>query len=167
MPKKTYYDSISEGYEELHKDEQEAKLRLIKANISVKASDKLLDVGCGTGITSQFSEYGCFVVGADPSIKLLQKAEKNGLKNRVCAEAEHLPFKDDSFDIVISVTAIQNFHDIEKSLKEIRRVGKDRFALSFLKRSSKKDIITENIKKLFKVVKEIEEEKDIIFIAKR
>ena len=147
--------------------EQEAKLRLIKANISVKASDKLLDVGCGTGITSQFSEYDCFVVGADPSIKLLQKAEKNGLKDRVCAEAENLPFKDHSFDIVISITAIQNFHDIEKGLKEIRRVGKDRFVLSFLKRSPKKDIITKNIKKLFKVVKEIEEEKDIIFIAKK
>ena len=135
--------------------------------MSIKASDKLLDVGCGTGITSQFSEYGCFVVGADPSIKLLQKAEKNGLKNRACAEAENLPFKDHSFDVVISITAIQNFHDIEKGLKEIRRVGKDRFVLSFLKRSPKKDIITKNIKKLFKVVKEIEEEKDIIFIAKR
>ena len=141
--------------------------RVEKASRFVIDTENLLDVGCGTGVTSQFSEYGCFVVGADPSIKLLQKAEKNGLKNRVCAEAEHLPFKDDSFDIVISVTAIQNFHDIEKSLKEIRRVGKDRFVLSFLKRSPKKGIITKNIKKLFKVVKEIEEEKDIIFIAKK
>ena len=85
----------------------------------------------------------------------------------MCAEAENLPFKDSSFDVVISITAIQNFHDIEKGLKEIRRVGKDRFVLSFLKRSPKKDIITKNIKKLFKVVKEIEEEKDIIFIAKK
>ncbi|MCX6706610.1 MAG: methyltransferase domain-containing protein [Candidatus Woesearchaeota archaeon] len=160
-----YYNSISSGYEELHKAEQEAKLAIIKANMTIKPTDKLLDVGCGTGITSRFSESGCLVVGADPAIKLLKKAEKNSLKNRVCAEAEHLPFKDNSFDITISITAIQNFHDIRKGLEEIKRVGKNKFALTFLKRSQNKDVIINNIKKIFKVQKEMEEEKDIMMIA--
>lgn len=160
----TYYDQISQGYEELHKEEQEAKLRIIKANIKVRPTDMLLDVGCGTGITSNFN---CLVVGADPAIKLLEKADKNGLKNKVCAEAEHLPFKNSSFDIVVSVTAIQNFHDIEKGLEEIRRVGRDKFVLSFLKRSDKKDKIIKIIKKLFKIQKIIEEKKDIIIIAEK
>lgn len=161
----TYYDDISEGYEELHKSEQEAKLRLIKANTAIKPGCKLLDVGCGTGLTSQFSEYGCYVVGADPSFKLLKKAETNSLKNRVCAEAENLPFKNSSFDVVVSVTAIQNFRDIEKGLGEIKRVGKNLFVLTFLKKSAKRDIIAEQINKLFKVEKEVNEDKDIIIIA--
>jgi ubiquinone/menaquinone biosynthesis C-methylase UbiE len=160
-----YYDQISEGYEELHKAEQEAKLSIIKANISIKPDDMLLDVGCGTGITSQFS--GCVVVGADPAFNLLKKSKKNGLKNKVCAEAEHLPFKDNEFDVVVSVTAIQNFHDLEKGLKEIKRVGKKTFALTFLKRSQKKDEIKEKIRKIFKVDKVIEEDKDIIIIARK
>lgn len=162
MAKQGYYDQISEGYEELHKEEQEAKLSRIKANISIKPSYTLLDVGCGTGITSKFD---CDVTGADPALKLLEKAGKNSLKKMVCAEAEHLPFKSNSFDIVISVTAIQNFHDIKQGLEEIKRTGRDLFVLTFLKRSEKKYIIIEHIKKLFKVQKEIEEDKDMIFIA--
>ncbi len=156
-----YYNSISEGYEELHKEEQERKLTIVKANLKVKKQDKLLDVGCGTGLTSQ---YGCEVTGLDPSKKLL---DKNHLKNKVLAPAEDMPFKDNSFDIVTSITAIQNFRDIEKGLNEIKRVGKSRFVLSFLKKSSKKDMIDKLIKKLFKVDKTIEDQHDFIYFCRK
>ncbi|MCX8147449.1 MAG: class I SAM-dependent methyltransferase [Candidatus Woesearchaeota archaeon] len=156
-----YYDQISEGYEELHKEEQEKKLNLIKKHLQASPYEKLLDVGCGTGITSQ---WGCNVTGVDPSKKLLEKAKQKGIKT-VLAEAENMPFRDNEFDIVISVTAIQNFNDIEKGLKEIKRVGKGRFVLTFLKKSEKRDFILNTIRKLFKIEKEIEEDKDIIIFA--
>jgi ubiquinone/menaquinone biosynthesis C-methylase UbiE len=155
----TYYDEIAVGYEELHREEQEKKLRIIKENLEVKKDDLLLDVGCGTGVTSNFD---CNVTGLDPSSKLLEKC--NLSIRLVKARAEDIPFNDNTFDIVVSVTAIQNFEDIEKGLKEIRRVGKNRFALSFLKKSPKADFIEKKIKELFKVEKRIEEDKDIIFI---
>ena len=162
-----YYDQISSGYEELHKEEQEKKLGIIKKELNGRISKNtlLLDVGCGTGITSNFD---CSVFGADPAIKLLEKSlERKKPDFRVCAEAEHLPFKDNSFDIVVSVTALQNFHDIGMGLDEIRRVGKENciFALSFLKRSGKKDLILEKIKKRFDVKKEVEEDKDMILFC--
>ena len=171
MASQGYYDQISEGYEELHREEQEAKLRLIKAEIQAiwgfESIDTLLDVGCGTGLTSDFREYNIDVTGADPAKKLLEKAKKKGLKSfrPVPAEAESLPFRDNEFDLVISITAIQNFNDIEKGLKEIKRVGKNRFALSFLKRSPKKDRIMGLISKIFKTIKTIEEDKDMIILA--
>jgi len=49
-------------------------------------------------------------------------------------------------------------------LNEIKRVGKEKFILSFLKKSSKASEIKKLINSLFNVKKEIEEEKDIIFI---
>ena len=48
--KMTYYDDISSGYEELHKEEQLKKVSSIKKHLKVNSSDKLLDVGCGTGL---------------------------------------------------------------------------------------------------------------------
>ena len=65
---------------------------------------------------------------------------------------------------MISITAVQNFQNIEKGLKEIKRVGKSKFVLSFLKKSLKKSKIDHLIKKIFKVREIIEEEKDLIYI---
>ena len=48
-----YYDSISEGYEELHAEEQLKKIAVIKKHLKPKPTDKLLDVGCGTGLTTE------------------------------------------------------------------------------------------------------------------
>ena len=78
---------------------------------------------------------------------------------------EKLTYQDNFFDIVISITAIQNFDDVEKGLKEIKRVGNDRFVLSFLKKSSKREMIDRIIRKNFDVSKVIEEEKDVIYLA--
>lgn len=157
-----YYDEISKGYEELHKEEQLKKIEIIKKILKLKPTDKLLDVGCGTGLTT--IPWKCKRYGIDPSKKLLEKAKQ---KNKIIyklASAEDIPFKHNYFDIVISITAIQNFNNIEKGLKEIKRVGKERFILTFLKKSSKKNKIIKLIEKDFKVKEIIEEEKDIIFV---
>lgn len=160
-----YYNQISSGYEELHKEEQEKKLELIKRDITIKKDFLLLDIGCGTGITSDFD---CTVFGADPAIKLLGKSKNRKKPDfRICAEAEHLPFREKSFDAVVSVTALQNFHDIGKGLDEMRRAGKENcvFVMSFLKRSGKKEVILKEIRKRFDIKEEVEEEKDIILFC--
>ena len=157
-----YYDKIAKGYEELHKEEQLKKIKIIKKHLKLKPIDKLLDVGCGTGLTT--TPWKCKRYGIDPSKKLLERAKQKEKVVYKLASVEKIPFKDNFFDIVISITAIQNFTNIEKGLKEIKRVGKDRFILTFLKKSSKKDKIIKLIQKIFKVKEIIEEEKDIIFV---
>ncbi|MBD3355020.1 methyltransferase domain-containing protein [Candidatus Woesearchaeota archaeon] len=159
----TYYDEISEGYEELHKEEQLKKIKLVADHLNVKKEDKLLDVGCGTGLTTE--SWNCKRYGIDPAPKLLEKARSKDKVEYKLAPAEKIPYPDDFFDIVISITAIQNFEDIEKGLKEIKRVGKDRFVLSFLKKSDKRDFIEELITRLFKVEKILIEEKDEIYFC--
>ncbi len=158
-----YYDEIAKGYEELHKEEQLKKIKLIKKILKIKPTDKLLDVGCGTGLTT--IPWNCKRYGIDPSKKLLERAKQ---KNKVIyrlSSAENIPFKNNSFNIVISITAIQNFTNIEKGLKEIKRVGKDRFILTFLKKSSKRNKIIKLIEKHFKIREVIEEKKDLIYIV--
>ncbi len=158
----TYYDDIAEGYEELHREEQLKKVALIRKHVTIQPNELLLDVGCGTGITALGWETNTFAL--DPAIKLLEKAHEKDKVKYINAEAENIPFKNNIFDWVISITAIQNFYDLEAGLKEIKRVGKERFVLSFLKNSQKAEKIKQLIEKHFKVKQIIEEDKDLIFI---
>ncbi|MBI2658965.1 class I SAM-dependent methyltransferase [Candidatus Woesearchaeota archaeon] len=154
-----YYNAISEGYDELYKEEQLNKLSVIKNIIKINKNTRMLDVGCGTGISSEFD---CDVAGVDPSISLL-KLNKNNKK--IIGIAESLPFKSNSFDYVVSITAIHNFNNIKKSIDEMKRVGKERFVFSVLKKSKKFDVIKNLIEKNFNIEKLIEEGKDSIFFC--
>ncbi len=161
-----YYNSIAEGYDELHEAEQIKKLAIVKKELDIRPDTKLLDVGCGTGISSQFD---CNVVGVDPSKDLLSIAKRKFPKTAFKqASAESLPFANHTFDIVISLTAIQNFTSIKQGINEIKRVGKKQFALTFLKKSGKAKMIEAVINQVFSGlnIKRIEEEKDIIVIIK-
>ena len=154
-----YYDAIAKGYNELYQQEQLHKLSIIKNNIKINKKAKLLDVGCGTGISSDFD---CLVIGVDPSIKLLKQNENN----KVFGIAENIPFKYNSFDYVISITSIHNFTNIKKSINEIKKVGKENFVFSIFKKSKKFNFIKNLIEKNFKIEKVVEEEKDTIFFCK-
>jgi len=163
-----YYNSISQGYDELHGEEQLKKLNIIKQNININPDAKLLDVGCGSGISTEFFYFIDDKTGIDPSEELIKIAKQKNPKTKyIVGKAESLPFKNREFDFVLSLTAIQNFDDAEKGLREIKRVGKDSavFALSFLKRSPKKDIILQKMHEIFKIKEIIEEDKDLIVIC--
>jgi len=93
---------------------------------------RVLDVGCGTGYTTSgiLNREDVFeVVGLDMNPVQLKRAVKNLVseKDRVSisrGDADNLPFTDGSFDVVISVGAIEYFPDPESALKELARVTK-------------------------------------------
>ena len=152
-----YYDKIASSYNGLYSEEQRKKLRIIKEKIRIPRKTRVLDIGCGTGISSEFEN---FVVGIDSSIELLKLNKKD---KKILGRAESLPFKNHSFDLVISLTAIQNFDNANESLREIKRVGKKVFVVSALKKSPKIGNIKKLIQEHFKVKEILEEEKDLIF----
>jgi len=148
MVKGITYSEIASSYNELYKDEQIKKLSMIKRNI--KIAPVLLDVGCGTGISTNY--FNVKSVGIDNCKEMLNI----------------LPFKNKSFNTVISVTGFHNFKDMEKALKEVIRVSKNgNIAVSFLKSSSKLKNFRTLIVKYFKKFKEIEDSKDILFIIEQ
>ncbi|MFC1753317.1 class I SAM-dependent methyltransferase [Thermoproteota archaeon] len=157
-----YYDTIASGYDELHAEEQLKKLNLIKKDLKIDKTDTLLDVGCGTGISTEF--WKCRKIGIDPSLELIKQALDVKKGFYIQADAESIPFKDSSFDVVISITAIHNFSDFRKGLDEMKRVGKKRFALTILKKAKDINDIRDHILKSFNVKKIIAEDKDEIFL---
>ena len=162
-----YYDTISEGYDGLHGEEQMRKLMLIEKHLSLRGYESLLDVGCGSGISTLFFKGRVGgLTGIDPSESLVRIAEQKGGARFVVGRAEELPFDDGEFDMVISVTAIHNFSDKRKGLGEIRRVGKGAYVLTLLKKADDYDAIKELVLDIFDVSEELDDIHDTVFIIR-
>ena len=158
-----YYNEIAQGYEELHKEEQLKKLKIIKENIEF--GENVLDVGCGTGFCLEEIESE-HKIGIDPSEELVKIGKEKG-RNLIIGNGENLPFQAEEFDTIICLTAAHHFTDIKKGFSEMERVGKNNFGFSILKNSEKLNLIRKIIHETFDEVKEIEEEKDMIFICEK
>lgn len=119
----------------------------------------ILDAGCGTGIiTSKLKN----AVGVDSSIGQLLQCEKS-LK-LVCADIEELPFKNGSFDTVVSFSVLQDVNNIPKAVKEFKRVlKKDGHIVISVLNKSRVGTARAEIKKNFKNVKEKIVRNDIVF----
>ena len=150
-----YYSSIARGYSELYGEEQLKKVKIIIKELKIK-DEKVLDIACGPALYSKLFKY---YAGIDSSKGLLKQARSNVIFGR----AEKLPFKNKSFDVVICVTAIHNFDDTKKAIIEMKRVSKNKIAVTLLKRSKKFNYIKDLIYEYLDVY-EIKEDKDIIFI---
>ena len=90
----------------------------------VKAGEKVLVVDCGLGVLAQqLREKGATVIGTDFSPVALQRAREKGFPLfLVDPDEEPLPFKDGSFDTVVSDSAIEHHFFPHKSLDECVRV---------------------------------------------
>jgi arsenite methyltransferase len=98
----------------------------------LEAGERVLDLGCGAGtdtlIAAQMVGPQGRVVGIDMTPEMLAKAraaaEEMALENVdfVEGEVEHLPFEDETFDVVISNGVIDLIPDKEAVFTEIGRV---------------------------------------------
>jgi len=166
-----YYNVIAAGYDELHLEEQKRKLKTLLSKLEVRSNDFVLDVGCGSGAAFENPAFkNCPVLlGIDPSDGLIQKARSRGADVAV-AKGEWLPFRDHTFDLVVSLTAIHHCSEPDLVLQEILRVGGDRFGVTLLKRSAnveKTQRFIEAIERLFVVDACLEDQHDHIFVLRR
>jgi len=123
------YDAMADAYDALYSEEQEAEIRSALESVRLRPTDLILDVGCGTGVLFHHVEEKVeLIVGLDISRKLLEKARsKSRLSSKISlirADADHLPFLNETFDKVFAVTVLQNVPDANMTLTRIIRTAK-------------------------------------------
>jgi SAM-dependent methyltransferase len=90
----------------------------------------VLDVGCGAGTDLvRFAKGGAIVTGVDISSSAIQLARTNFAHHGLAADlreadGEHLPFADDTFDLVYAHGVVQYTPDGRALVEECRRVLK-------------------------------------------
>ena len=103
--------------------------RAMTNHYQLPTKPKILDIGCGKG----FLLYDFLKVIPDAEIYGIDISEyainnsKPEIRDRLkIGNAINLPWEDNTFDLVISITTLHNLHayDLDLALREMERVGK-------------------------------------------
>jgi ubiquinone/menaquinone biosynthesis C-methylase UbiE len=144
------YDLTAQLYEMRYAEEQKAKYKAALENMNIAQDSLILDVGCGVGLLfSHVAAEAEAVAGVDVSKKLLLQAQVHAQNFRnvhlVQADADHLPFRNGSFNVVFAFTVLQNMPKPLETLNEIKRTAKHdaSIAVTGLKKAFPKDAFRE------------------------
>ena len=107
------------------------RIRLGLEKIGIQKGDRIIEVGVGTGLSLSLYPQSCQVVGIDITRRMLERAkakkEKLGLRHIELFEmdGENICFDDDSFDHAVLPFVISVVPNLERLIKEIKRVTKN------------------------------------------
>lgn len=98
--------------------------RVLVEIASVDEGDVFLDIGCGPGAAlERAAATGARVAGVDPSPSMVKRAARRVPEAEVkVGSAEDLPFTDDSFTVVASISSFHHWADRQAGLSEALRV---------------------------------------------
>lgn len=102
-----------------------ARYNIVLNQVESGKGKRILDIGCGDGaLTYLLSQKGGYMVGVDPSDEAINfaKGKTRGIKNLefLKASAYYLPFKQNTFDYIVSSDVIEHLKKPHKMLAEIR-----------------------------------------------
>lgn len=108
---------------------------------TLQSKGKLLDIGGASGLFVKYlpSEIDSCVL--DISFAMCKEAKRNNVAQTVCADAESLPFKSNSFDSVASLEMIYYLENPVRFLTEVERILKADGTLTLSFYNSKLNLI--------------------------
>ena len=121
------FDRIAPVYDAMNRTMTaglDRRWRRITAEATVRPDDVVLDACCGTGdLAIADARLGGRVTGLDFSERMLERARRKAPELEwVAGDMLALPFADASFDAVTVGFGVRNVDDLERGLRELRRV---------------------------------------------
>lgn len=109
------------------------ELRLLRDHI--RPSEKVLDIGCGTG---DFSVISDFYRGIDMNGRFTAYATKRYGKDFRVMDATHLVFKNKEFDTALLLSMLHHFskETLGKILKEVARVSRRLIVVDLIQKNN-------------------------------
>src|SRR3989338_5629895 len=93
--------------------------------IKKRENTRLLDIACGQGTLLSLAEKYVKTFGVDISAEAIKKAKRNAPKSVLkVSAAEKMPFSKEHFDYVTCMGSLEHFFNVDRALKEMRRVMK-------------------------------------------
>ena len=98
--------------------------RIATRTVDARPGERVLDIAAGTGVSSApYADRGIQVVPADFSVGMLREGHRRRPDLPfTAADAMALPFADGSFDVVTMSFGLRNVADVDRALREFRRV---------------------------------------------
>ena len=125
MTSRTNYTPIASHYNRRYAQNPLAGVaRELQALVQQNQARDVLEVGCGTGRwVSELHAVTRQMVGLDYSFSMLQQArEQAPVFQLTNGDANHLPFTEAAFDMVLSINALHHYTDQRAFVLEARRV---------------------------------------------
>lgn len=123
-----FYELGQKVYYSFFGGEEKARNDYLKY-LDIKEGDKVLEVSVGTGANIRFLPRKAQYFGLDISFGQLKQCQKNNYKYKLdiqlfLGNAEHLPFEDETFDVVYHIGGINFFNNKRQAIEEMIRVAK-------------------------------------------
>ena len=124
-----FWDKNAGRYDRFMRKDTAAYERLYELLRPVVRQKTVLELATGTGlIAKHIVRYADHIEATDASQEMIEQAKQGVKSTKLYFSVQdmfHLPYADQSFDVVIVVNALHIVSEPEKALSEIRRVLKD------------------------------------------
>jgi SAM-dependent methyltransferase len=121
------YSRLAADYDEVRGDEAVDRafwLPALREAGRLRAGDRILEIGAGTGRYARLLAEFARVVALDASRAMLAWTRGKGSFDRVLGDAHRLPFSRDAFDAVVAVMVLHQLDDMAVALREAARVSR-------------------------------------------